>query len=125
MLSAIGLEKSYYEIIEMIVCSRKSKIFMICRCNLCPGIQAAYNFLMQFLKQIQEPEEDFESDKNEELTTDFKQWTTRNKTDLLTMKHSLNKFIELLSEKKNSTKLLHTSLLQSHKQTILNIYKNT
>ena len=35
MLSAIGLEKSCYEIIEMIVCSRESKVCMIHRCVIC------------------------------------------------------------------------------------------
>ena len=99
MLSAIGLEKSYNEIIEMIICSRESKVCMIHRCNLCPGIQVVQNFLMQFLKQAQEPEEYFESDENEELTTDFKQWTTTDRIDLLTMKLSLNEFIELVCEK--------------------------
>ena len=99
MLSAIGLEKSYYQIIEMIVCSREFRECMIHRCNLCPAIQVVQNFLMQFLKQAQEPEEYFESDENEELTIDFKQWTTTDRTDLLTMKLSLNEFIEFLCEK--------------------------
>ena len=39
MLSAIGLETSYHEIIEKIVCSRKSKVCIIHRCISCPGIQ--------------------------------------------------------------------------------------
>ena len=99
MLSAIGLEKSYNEIIETIVCSRESKVCMFHRCNLCPGIQVVQNFLMQFLKQAQEPEEYFESDENEELTIDFKQWTMTDRNHLLTMKLSLNEFIELLCEK--------------------------
>ena len=34
MLSAIGLEKSYYKIIEITVCSRESKGCMIHRCNV-------------------------------------------------------------------------------------------
>ena len=96
----MSLEKSYYEIIEMIVCSRGSKVCMIHRCNLCAGIQVVQHFLIQFLRQTQEPEEDFQSDENEELTIDFKQWTT-DRTDLLTMKLSLNEFIELLCEKLN------------------------
>ena len=99
MLSAIGLEKSYYEIVKIVVCSRESKICMIHRCNLCPGIQVVQNFLMQFLKQTQEPEGYFESDENEELTVSFKLWTTTDRTELLTMKLSLNEFIELLCEK--------------------------
>ena len=110
ILGAIGLEKLYYEIIEIIVCSRESKICVIHKCNLCPGIQVVQNFLMQFLKQTQEPEEDYESDENEELTIDFKQWTTRDRTDLLTMKLSLNEFIEILCEKL-ITKLPHIHLL--------------
>ena len=60
----------------MIVCSRESKVCMIHRCNSCRGIQAIQNFLIQFLKQTQEPEEEYESDENEELTINFKQWTT-------------------------------------------------
>ena len=110
ILGAIGLEKLYYEIIEIIVCSRESKICVIHKCNLCPGIQVVQNFLMQFLKQTQKPEEDYESDENEELTIDFKQWTTRDRTDLLTMKLSLNEFIEILCEKL-ITKLPHIYLL--------------
>ena len=39
----------------------------------------------------------FESDENEELTIDFKQWTTTDRTDLLTMKLLLNEFIELMN----------------------------
>ena len=96
MLSDIGLEKSYYEIIEMIVCSRESKVSIIHRCNLCPGIQIVQNVLLQVLKQAQEPEVYFESYKYEEFTIDFKQWTTMNITDLLTMKLSSNESIELL-----------------------------
>ena len=52
----MSLEKSYYEIIEMIVCSRESKVCMIHRCNLFAGIQVVQHFLIQFLRQTQEPE---------------------------------------------------------------------
>ena len=63
---------------------------MIHRCNVCPGIQVVQNFLMQFFKKAQEPEEYFESDENEELTIDFKQWIRTDRTDLLTMIVLLN-----------------------------------
>ena len=68
---------------------------MIHRCNLHPDIKAVQT---QFLKQTQKPEEDFQNDENEELTIDFKQRTTTDRTDLLTMQ-LLNEFIELLCEK--------------------------
>ena len=98
MLSAIGLERTYHEIIEMIVCSRESKICMIHRCNNCPGIEAAENFLQQNMTQTHGQE--YENDEDEEeRTIDFKQWTTTDRTDLLTMKLPLNEFIELLCEK--------------------------
>ena len=80
---------------EMIVCSRKSKVCMVHRCNLHPDIKAVQ---MQFLKQTQKPEEDFQNDENEELTIDFIQRTTTDRIDLLTMQ-LFNEFIELLCEK--------------------------
>ncbi|XP_047129865.1 uncharacterized protein LOC124809907 [Hydra vulgaris] len=98
MLSAVGLEMSYHEIIEMIVCSRKSKVCMIHRCNSCPGIQAAQNFLQQYLTQNDDPEEQYDSDENEQ-SVDFKQWATTDRTELLTINLPLNEFIDLLCEK--------------------------
>lgn len=74
----------------MIVYVRESEICMIHRCNVCPGIQVVQNFLMQFLKKAQEPEEYFESDENEELTIDFKKWIRTDRTDLLTVIVLLN-----------------------------------
>ena len=78
---------------------------MIHRCNL---------HHMQFLKQTQKPEEDFQNDENEELTIDFKQRTTTDRSDLLTMQ-LFNEFIELLCEKPK--KIPHINLVQSHRQT--------
>ncbi|XP_065684929.1 uncharacterized protein LOC136097009 [Hydra vulgaris] len=98
MLSAIGLEPSYHEIIEKIVCSRKSKVCMIHRCNSCPGIQHAQNYFQQYLAQNDDPKEQYDSDENEQ-SVDFKQWTTTDRTELLTIKLPLNEFIELLCEK--------------------------
>ena len=102
MLSAVGLERSYHEIIEMIVCSRELKVCMIHQCNSCPSIQAAQHFLQQYLIQDDDPDEQYESgesDENEQSTVDFKQWITTDRTELLTIKFPLSEFIELLCEK--------------------------
>ena len=70
---------------------------MVHRCKNCPGIEAAEQFLEQYLNQGHE-EEEFVGDEDEEMI-DFKQWTTTDRTDLVTMRLPLSDFIELLSEK--------------------------
>ena len=58
MLSAVKLGKNYHEFIENIVCSRDSRECMVHRCNNCPGIQNAVNYviakLLQNEKQLEE-----------------------------------------------------------------------
>ena len=58
MLSAIGVDKSYHDLIEMIVCSRESKICMIHRCDNCPGIEPVTHFLQHYMKNAPSSEED-------------------------------------------------------------------
>lgn len=80
MLSAIGLEKLNYFLVDIIVCDKTSKICMIHRCTNCPGTNS-------------------ESDEGMEI--DFKQWAKVDKAYLLSMKLPIYEFIELLVEKLN------------------------
>ena len=47
MLSAITSEKSYHELIDMIVCSRGNKQCMVHRCSHCPDDFELTNYLEQ------------------------------------------------------------------------------
>ena len=64
MLSAIGLEKSYHTLIEKIVCSRESKIYMTHRCENCPGIENVEQFLHDYLNpnDLNDLDDDTEED---------------------------------------------------------------
>ena len=47
MLTAVDMERSYHELIEM-VCDRQSEICMIHRCKNCPGIEPIETVLSVF-----------------------------------------------------------------------------
>ena len=70
LLSSIGIEHLYYEIIDMIVCNRDSKECMVHRCKKCPGIEKACKFIQNILNG------DVENDLDFDVT--FMQWV---KTD--------------------------------------------
>ena len=76
MLSAIELDKSYHDLIEMIACSRDSKICMIHRCDNCRGTEPVTHFLQHYMKNAPNSEEDEDSDEFQEMEIEFKQWTT-------------------------------------------------
>ena len=51
MLSAVKLQKSYHELIDMIGCSRESKQCMVHRCPSCPDGSELTSYLKQHLEQ--------------------------------------------------------------------------
>ncbi len=105
MLSSVGLDKSYHELIDMIVCSRDSKQCMVHRCPTCPDGSALIKFLEQSLKE-EEPGVDVSSDDNEEQddteeeeTIAFHQWTTVDRSELVLKELPISEFISTLAEK--------------------------
>ena len=75
MLTAIDLERSYHELIEM-VCDQQSEICMIHRCKNCPGIEPTEQFLHHYMRQkyVQDTEDNEVSNNFDEIETDFNNW---------------------------------------------------
>nr|XP_047146075.1 uncharacterized protein LOC124818971 [Hydra vulgaris] len=115
MLSAVKLEENYHELIEKIVCSRKSRECMVHRCNQCPGIQNIINYMTANLLQNEGSFE--ENDKvDEDETIEYKQWSTTDRAELLSNTCTISEFIESLSGKLDS--ITSHSILLKHKVNI-------
>ena len=94
LLSAIGLEKSYHELIELIVCNRNSKICMIHRCEECPGIEEIQKYLNDYLLA--------DTDDNDiNFDINFNQWVATDRSNLVAQTLPVEEFISLLSEQLN------------------------
>ena len=83
LVDAIDLDKTYKDLIDMIVCDRDSKTCMIHRCDDCPGTQYFQNFLSETLTSA-----------DEEIS--FQQWQSTDSTKLISQTLDLESFIDLL-----------------------------
>ena len=74
MLSAINVDKTYHDQIDMIVCDQKSNICMINminRCNFFPGVSDGRKHLKEQCQLTGEQNKDVSSDADENRTRDF------------------------------------------------------
>lgn len=74
MLSAINVDKTYHDQIDMIVCDQKSNICMINminRCKFFPGVSDARKHLKEQCQLTGEQNKDVSSDADENRTRDF------------------------------------------------------
>ena len=110
MLDAVNLEKSYHELIDMIVCSRESKTCMVRRCSLCPGIIPIEEYLTEKLIRGATDSDVLNLDSEDDLSYDdvnceeeteikFKQWTTTDRAELVSQSSTVKDFIALLCVK--------------------------
>ena len=86
---------------------------MIDRCKNYPGIEPVEQFLHHYMRQkyVQDTEENEVSNDFDEIQTDFKQWITTDRTDLISMKPSSNSLTYFV---KRQIKSPLTHLLQGH-----------
>ena len=105
MLSTIRLEKSYHDLVDMMVCDKDSKICMIHQCDKCLGSKPVEVFLHKHLDHGHLQAHSVDTDKdgiscdNEEIDIEFKQWITTDGTDLVYMNLPIDDFIENLCRK--------------------------
>ena len=102
LLKAINLEKTYHELIEMIVCDRHSKECMLHRCLNCPGVEPLKGYLITAIRKyigasFDKNKEDSQEDDEPEIT--FNQWSSTDRAELTKHSISASSFVELLSEK--------------------------
>ena len=74
MLSAINVDKTYHDQIDMIACDQKSNICMINminRCNFFPGVSDGRKHLKEQCQLTGEQNKDVSSDADENRTRDF------------------------------------------------------
>ena len=102
MLAAVGFEKSYHSLIEMIVCDRESKKCMVHRCESCPGINNVMTTLKRVFFSIDD-DDDNENDSDKDISVDefitYKQWTTNDRAELVSLTTTVGDFIEDLCGK--------------------------
>ena len=109
MLSAVNFEKNYHELIDLIVCDRQSNMCMVHRCQKCPGISNVKDLLTSIFfegeKHCSVDDSDEESDVERENIGDmeecitYKQWTTADRAELISVTATVEGFIEVLCEK--------------------------
>ena len=118
MLDAISIDKSYHELTDMIVCNRESKVCMIHRCASCPGIESVEAYLKRELQRVDpgkmplsdeigavnycdesETSTDDEDNDLDEISIEFNQWTTTDRSMLTFQTVSASEFISILCEK--------------------------
>ena len=96
MLNAIKIKKNRNELMEMLVCSLDSKECMIHRCKNCPSEDRLKEFLQ---KEILEDPDEFGDDCYLEIK--FQQWTTVDRSQLISQCLPATDFISLLVKKLN------------------------
>jgi hypothetical protein len=109
LLNAIKIDKTYHELIEMIVCDRDSKECMVHRCSHCPGIEPLKAFLTKALIRNESDDSnadssdnsDSENDESDDPEITFNQWSSTDRAELIKQTTSLSDFIEILSDKLN------------------------
>ena len=101
LVEASGIDKTYKELMSMVVCSLEYGTCMARRCPNCPKVDPLKAFLVDSL---------FHS--NEEIV--FQQWLFTDSTQLVTQSLPVDEFIELLVDKiDNLTKHSYTAKCQS------------
>ena len=105
LVEATGIDKTYKELMSMVVCSLDNGTCMAHRCPNCPKVDPLKAFLVDSLY-----------DSNEEIF--FQQWlltdSTQLVTQLVTQSLPVHEFIELLVDKiRNLTKHSYTAKCQS------------
>ena len=101
-LDSVSLCQRYQELIDMVVCDRISSKCMIHRCNKCPGIAVVEENIRSIITKVHyEKEETTHEDENDEnpLSQDFinfQQWTTSDRTELVSQTLSEEDFIDKL-----------------------------
>ena len=110
LLDVEGLKDHYHEILEMVVCDINNKQCMIHRCQNCPCIENVENFLRRMFCNGGEFEDGGSSDhkpaENEEEeasmmheTITIQQWTSTDRTDLVTYTSTVEEFLAVLCKK--------------------------
>ena len=86
IVQAAETDKTYKDLIGMIVCSHDSKECMVHRCDKCPGTEPLKSYL-----------ENAYTDFDEEVS--FQQWQSTDRSDLVTVVMQAHEFIDFLVEK--------------------------
>ena len=74
MLSAIGLDSKYHDLIEMIACNHDAKVCMVHLCEKCPGVGPVEQYLKNQIQPIDGGDsEDLVDIDNDDFEIDFKQ----------------------------------------------------
>ena len=93
MISAVKLLKDYHELIDMLVCSRANKNWMIHRCPLCSENAILRCYLDNQLYSHDDIDEDDDS------CIDYKQWKTTGRSKLVSLIEITSSFIYTLINK--------------------------
>ena len=86
LIESGNIPLSYKELLSLMVCDVKSRNCMLNKCDLCPSVAN----LREYLQSLFE-------DTNDEIL--FKQWTTVDRAEIVTMITTVQEFIETLIEK--------------------------
>ena len=95
LLSSVNLSKDYHELLELIVCNRNSKEWMIHCCESCPGVSAVKKIIEG---ELMKADDDGQVDDYDDVEITFQQWTTSDRAELISCTLPLDEFIELLCE---------------------------
>lgn len=90
LVHAANIDKTYKELMGMMVCNTESKMCMIHRCPNCPGSAPVKDYL----------EEAFESVQEDEIL--FQQWQGTDRAMLVSQTATIEEFIELVVEAVNN-----------------------
>ena len=86
MVEAAKTDKSYKDMIDMVVCSRQNRRCMVHRCDKCPGTEPLRSYLQTTLDE----------EMNDEIS--FQQWQSTDRTKLVKQSMGVNEYIDLLIE---------------------------
>ena len=95
LLSSVNLSKDYHELLELIVCDRKSKECMIHRYESYPGVNAVKKFIEG---ELMKADDGGRVDDYDDAEITFHQWTTSDRAELISCTLPLDEFIEQLCE---------------------------
>ena len=108
MLNAVYLDKSYHELLDMLVSDRNSKECMIHRCPDCPDPSKLFEYLTEQIIGYDEEDDaegDIIDDNSEQIS--FQQWVSTDRSELITQTLSQKELIQTL-EGKLSTLTAHS-----------------
>eukprot|EP00112_Aurelia_sp_Birch-Aquarium-sp1_P016223 Seg366.9 transcript_id=Seg366.9/GoldUCD/mRNA.D3Y31 product="ARL14 effector protein" protein_id=Seg366.9/GoldUCD/D3Y31 len=101
LVHAANIDKTYKELMEMMVCNVENKMCMIHRCPNCPGSAPVKDYL----------ETSFESVQEDNLA--FQQWQGTDRAMLVSQTATIEEFIELVLEALNKL-TSHSFIAKSH-----------